>query len=145
MVFSSLFFIYLFFVVFLICYFASKNSKNKNTILIIFSLLFYAWGEPVYLWLLILSTLINYLCGRVIDYFRDKPLSKICFALSLVYNIGMLMIFKYSGFIVENLNSWFSLKSWYFASDWYQFLHFSGHVLYNRLLLGYCKSSEELF
>lgn len=110
MVFSSLFFIYLFFVVFLICYFASKNSKNKNTILIIFSLLFYAWGEPVYLWLLILSTLINYLCGRAIDYFRDKPLSKICFALSLVYNIGMLMIFKYSGFIVENLNSWFSLN-----------------------------------
>lgn len=110
MVFSSLFFIYLFFVVFLICYFFSKNSKNKNAVLIVFSLLFYAWGEPVYLWLLILSTLINYLCGRVIDYFRDKPLSKICFALSLVYNIGMLMIFKYSGFIVQNLNSWFSLN-----------------------------------
>jgi len=84
--------------------------KLKNAVLIIFSLLFYAWGEPVYVLLLILSTLINYLCGLLIGRFRDTLLSKLTIAVSLIVNIGMLIVFKYSGFLVENLNSWFSLR-----------------------------------
>lgn len=110
MVFSSLFFIYMFFVPFLFCYFASPNIKMKNAVLIIFSLIFYAWGEPVYIWLLIFSTVLNYLSGLVIGRFRDKPGAKAAVAISLVINIGMLVLFKYSGFIVSNINNLFSLN-----------------------------------
>ncbi len=110
MVFSSLFFIYMFFVPFLFCYFVSPNIKVKNAVLIIFSLFFYAWGEPVYIWLLIISTLFNYLSGLIIGKFRDKAGAKITIIMSLIFNIGMLMIFKYSSFIVTNINGLFSLN-----------------------------------
>ena len=110
MVFSNLFFIYMFFVPFLFCYFVSPNIKVKNAVLIIFSLIFYAWGEPVYIWLLIFSTVLNYLSGLIIGKLRDKPGAKAAVAISLVINIGMLVLFKYSGFIVSNINSLFSLN-----------------------------------
>jgi len=109
MVFSSLFFIYMFLPAFLLCYFISPNIRLKNAVLIIFSLIFYAWGEPVYVLLLIASTLINYLCGLLIGVTREKILGKITIGLSLIINIGLLLVFKYSGFIVNNINSWFSL------------------------------------
>ena len=111
MVFSSLFFLYAFFAVFILIYFCfAKNIKTKNTCLIIFSLIFYAWGDPAYIWLLLFSTFINYIAGLVIDRFRDTAVSKIGIFMSVAINIGFLMIFKYSGFIVENLNSWFALN-----------------------------------
>ncbi len=109
MVFSSLFFLYMFLALFLVCYFISPGIKLKNAVLVIFSLLFYAWGEPVYVFLLILSTLINYICGLAINKFREKAGSKISIIISLIFNIGMLVIFKYSGFIIGNINNWFSL------------------------------------
>ena len=63
MVFSNLFFLYLFFPICFISYFATKNA-TRNTVLILFSLLFYAWGEPVFLWLLLLSSVINFAIGK---------------------------------------------------------------------------------
>lgn len=111
MVFSSLFFLYAFFAVFILIYFCfAKNIKTKNAFLIIFSLIFYAWGDPAYIWLLLFSTFINYIAGLVIDRFRDTAVSKIGIFMSVAINIGFLMIFKYSGFIAENLNSWFALN-----------------------------------
>jgi len=111
MVFSSLFFIYVFFALFLLIYFYVANSiKARNAVIIIFSLLFYAWGDPSYVLLLIFSTVVNYVSGLCIDKFRDKSPAKMVFGLSLIVNIGMLMVFKYSGFIVGNLNSWFKLS-----------------------------------
>ncbi len=110
MVFSSLFFIYAFLALFLLVYFISPNIKFKNGLIIIFSLIFYAWGGLAYLGLLILSTAINYIAGLVIDKYRDKIGAKISIFVSLVINLGMLTVFKYTGFIVENLNNIFSLN-----------------------------------
>lgn len=110
MVFSSPFFLYLFLPVCLICCGLSSVSKSmwpRNLVLIAFSLIFYAWGEPVYILLLLTSVLANYLFGLGVDSLRRKGkprLTKALFAFSMVFNIGLLVVFKYSGFIVENLN-----------------------------------------
>lgn len=109
MVFSDLFFIYGFMTIVLILYFLCRTITQKNIIVVIMSLLFYAWGEPTYVWLLILSTTINYFCGLAIDKFRDKTPSKVVLTFSILLNLGFLGVFKYSGFVIENLNSWFGL------------------------------------
>ena len=85
------------------------NWHAANTVLLISSLIFYAWGDPAYIWLLLFSTFINYIAGLVIDRFRDTAVSKIGIFMSVAINIGFLMIFKYSGFIVENINNAFLL------------------------------------
>lgn len=104
MVFADLFFLYIFLPACLIFYFACKNVKYKNAVLIVFSLVFYAWGEPKVVFLLILSTIVNWLLGLVIDKHRDDVWGKVAVAGSLIYSLGMLVVFKYLGFIVENLN-----------------------------------------
>lgn len=104
MVFADLFFLYIFLPAVLIFYFLNKNIRYKNAVLIIFSLLFYAWGEPAVVFLLILSTIVNWLFGLQIDRHRDDKLGKAALGGSLAFSLGMLMIFKYLGFIVENLN-----------------------------------------
>lgn len=70
MVFSRLFFLYLFLPICIFAYAASGSIKNKNTVLVIFSLIFYAWGEPVYIFLMLLSAMVNYSAGLLIDKFR---------------------------------------------------------------------------
>lgn len=107
MVFSSLFFLYFFLPLFLICYYAASKTTARNIVLVIFSLIFYAWGEPVYIILLILSTAVNFVLGKAAYSLVDSEKEKragILLAISLVLNIGTLLVFKYSGFIVENLN-----------------------------------------
>lgn len=104
MVFADLFFLYIFLPACLVFYFACKNITYRNTVLIIFSLVFYAWGEPTVVLLLILSTVINWLLGLVIEKHREDAYGKLAVAGSLVYSLGMLVVFKYLGFIVENLN-----------------------------------------
>ena len=108
MVFSRLFFLYFFFPICLIAYAGSGNLKNKNTVLIIFSLIFYAWGEPFYILLLILSSFINYVAGLVIGRFQGTKIDMAATAVTVTYDILMLGIFKYSGFIVENINAFFN-------------------------------------
>ncbi len=115
MVFSSLIFLYLFMPVCLLCCgllsFAAKDPRRKtawlNGVLILFSLIFYAWGEPTYIFLLLGSVLINYLLGlwqgRCKDR-TDERMAKAVIILTLVFNLGLLGVFKYSGFLVENLN-----------------------------------------
>lgn len=109
MVFSTLFFVFCFLTGFFLLYFLMPNIHLKNALLIIVSLLFYAWGEPVYVVLLLFSTIFNYLIGLCAGKFKDKIFGKITIIFSLVVNIGMLLLFKYSVFICDNLNSWFSL------------------------------------
>ena len=70
MVFSRLFFIYIFLPLCLITYAAAGSIKNKNTVLIIFSLIFYAWGEPVYVFLMLLSAVVNYFAGLIIGKYQ---------------------------------------------------------------------------
>lgn len=104
MVFSSLFFLFVFLPLNLILYFATKQRKVKNLILVFFSLIFYAWGEPIWVGLLVLSSLIDYLNGIFIEKYRGKPLAKLGIISTLIFNLGILFTFKYSDFIVQNVN-----------------------------------------
>ncbi len=105
MVFADLFFLYIFLPACLLFYFLNKNVKYKNAVLIVFSLVFYAWGEPTVVFLLILSTIVNWLLGLAIDKHREDKMGKLALGGSLTFSLGMLVIFKYMGFIVENLNA----------------------------------------
>lgn len=105
MLFSSLIFIFAFFPLFLSIYYVVP-FKCKNIILLIFSLIFYAWGEPKYIILLLLITLLNYICGIFIDKNKDnKKTKRIILILCIISNLVILGYFKYTNFIINNLNS----------------------------------------
>lgn len=106
MIFSSVFFIFVFLPVVLLIYFLVPKMF-KNTVILIASLIFYAWGEPVYILLMIFSILFNYLSGLEIDSCKSRGLMKkarAAFWLAVVVNLGILGFFKYFGFLIENLN-----------------------------------------
>lgn len=107
MVFSNLFFIYLFLPLNLILYYAVPNKTWKNVVLLLFSLFFYSWGEPVWVFLLMLTAFLDYTWAKCIEYFNltgQQRCKKIALIASLVFDLGMLGVFKYSGFVVENIN-----------------------------------------
>ena len=104
MVFANLVFLYVFLPLNIILYFCTKNRAFRNAVLIIFSLAFYAWGEPIWVTLLIFSATIDYFHGLIIEKNRGKIGAKLALISSLVLNLGLLGIFKYSGFFVENIN-----------------------------------------
>ena len=107
MVFSNLFFIYLFLPLNLILYYAVPNKTWKNVVLLLFSLFFYSWGEPVWVFLLMLTAFLDYTWAKCIEYFNltgQQRRKKIALIASLVFDLGMLGVFKYSGFVVENIN-----------------------------------------
>lgn len=105
MVFANLFFLYLFLPLNIILYFSTKNRAFRNAVLIFFSLFFYAWGEPVWVTLLIFSATIDYFHGLIIEKHFGKLGAKLALASSLILNLGLLAVFKYSGFFVENINA----------------------------------------
>ena len=105
MVFSSLLFLCIFLPAVLLCYNLSKNLTYRNIVLIVFSLVFYAWGEPVWVLMLLFSAMVDYTCGRVIDKYRGKWQQKAALLSSLIINFGILITFKYSGFIVGNISA----------------------------------------
>ncbi len=104
MFFADLFFMFVFLPLCFGAYFLCRNLKAKNAILILFSLIFYACGEPVKIILFVASALINYLLARWIDKARGSKYSKLALVLSLIYNFGMLGVFKYTDFAIENIN-----------------------------------------
>lgn len=75
----------------------------KNLILFFVSLFFYAWGEPVYVSIMLFSTVLDYCCGRLIEKFRGRKLDKLILLLSICTNLGMLGIFKYNGMITRTI------------------------------------------
>lgn len=103
MVFSSLLFLVRFLPCVLLIYFIVPGCmKNtwKNLVLFLFSLLFYAWGEPVYIWLMLFSTAVDYINGGLCGYFveRDRrSTARIFVVLSVVINLSLLAVFKYAG------------------------------------------------
>lgn len=110
MVFSSLTFLFAFLTVTLILYYAVPK-KLKNVVILVSGLLFYAWGEPIYVFAMILSTAIDYTAGRVMHKFDDKPKVRFaCLLISIIMNLGLLGIFKYSDFLVGSINGWFGLE-----------------------------------
>lgn len=104
MVFADLFFIYCFLPLVLICYLLARSIPAKNAVLIVFSLIFYAWGEPLWILLLLFSSLLNWGMGMVIERTRGSGGAKAAVAAGIVIDIALLVVFKYSGFIVENIN-----------------------------------------
>ena len=110
MVFSSLTFLFAFLPIVFIIYYAVPQ-KAKNVVILVSGLLFYAWGEPIYVLAMILSTFIDYTAGRIIDKYDNKPkIRTICLIVSLVMNIGLLGTFKYLGFLINSVNGWFGLS-----------------------------------
>ena len=103
MVFSNLIFLYLFLPISLLLYFLCRNMAGKNAVLIAFSLLFYAWGEPLYVFLMIGMAAANWGFGLWMGRGRQK----LKLVLAVIVNLGCLAVFKYAGFLVENINALF--------------------------------------
>lgn len=104
MVFSSIPFIFFFLPIFLIIYYLVP-FKLKNIILLIFSLIFYAWGEPIYILLMIFSSLVDYINGLLLKKTIDKRKRTLILIESIIINLGLLSFFKYSNFLIENINN----------------------------------------
>ncbi len=105
MVFSSLIFLFFFLPILLALYFLLPD-KYKNAVLIVFSLLFYSYGEPVYVLVMIFSTIVDYTVGRLIAWARSRNKNtKIYLLISIIVNLSMLGIFKYGDFAITNINS----------------------------------------
>lgn len=104
MVFSSLVFIFAFLPLTILIYYICPDHM-KNAVLLFASLIFYGWGEPVYIALMIFTTIINYLYGLIIDKYRHYgTISKRLLILSTASNLCILGFYKYSGFILQNIN-----------------------------------------
>ncbi len=103
MIFSSLVFLFLFLPIVLIFYYL-VNKKLKNIVLLIASLLFYAWGEPKYVFLMLGSIFFNYIFGIKVASNNQKE-KKTWLIISIIFNISGLVIFKYSNFLVDNANN----------------------------------------
>ena len=102
MVFSSLIFLWLFLPIVLGVYFLAQD-KYRNLLLLIASLFFYAWGEPIYILVMVFSILANYICGRFIISENGK--NKLALVIGIIVNLSLLGVFKYSGFVIENINA----------------------------------------
>ena len=104
MLFSSIPFAFYFLPAVLVLYFAVP-FRFKNAVLLTFSLVFYGWGEPVYLILMTLSILLGWVFGLLIGKYRGTGKAKFFLTLSVVTSLGLLGWFKYADFAVENLNA----------------------------------------
>ena len=103
MVFSSIPFLFRFLPVFMILYFVAPR-RMRNVILFLGSLFFYAWGEPVYVLLMLFSTLADYLHGRLIGACKSRRVARGLLISSIVINLGLLGFFKYSDFLIGTVN-----------------------------------------
>lgn len=104
MVFSSIFFLFYFLPITLLIYYIVPR-KFKNTVLFISSLIFYGWGEPIYITIMIFSTIVDYSHGILIEKYRyNRQRTKLILLSSVVINLGLLCFFKYTDFFIQNIN-----------------------------------------
>lgn len=109
MVFSSLVFLFYFLPITMILYFILPD-KFRNIFILLTGLFFYAWGEPKYVVIMLISTAIDYTAGLLINKFNDKRNIQTLFLLiSVIMNLSLLGVFKYSSFIITTINSVFGL------------------------------------
>lgn len=104
MVFSSTVFLFSFLPLFLAVYFLIPSRPAKNVILLLFSLVFYAWGEPVYVWLMVGSIVMNWAIGLFIAHAEGRGAKKTFLVVALVLNILIIGFYKYEGFLAYNIN-----------------------------------------
>ena len=110
MLFSSLTFLFIFLPLVLLIYFISKD-KYKNIILLIFSLIFYAYGEPKYIVLMLFSIILNYFAALLIDkYHSNKNKAKLFLILDITINLLLLVLFKYTNLIINTINDVFKIS-----------------------------------
>lgn len=110
LVFSDIFFLFEFLPLFLVCYFAARKIRTKNYVLAAFSLFFYAWGEPVWVCLLLFSSLFDYFNGLFIDKHRGEKKAVLGVIISCTVNLAILCTFKYSGMVVSGINDLLGLS-----------------------------------
>ena len=113
MLFSTTTFIIVFLPIVILIYYALlRKTKNlKNVFLFIVSILFYAWGEPDFVFIMMLSIIVNWFFGLLIDKYREKKVvSKVILSIMLIFNLGILGIFKYLTFLMININSIFNIS-----------------------------------
>lgn len=112
MVFSSLLFLFRFLPLALLAYYIAPK-KLRNLVLFIASLIFYAWGEPVYVVLILFSTLVDYTTGRIAGYYRaqgQRKQARLAVFVSAFINLALLGFFKYADFFLQTVHSAFSLE-----------------------------------
>lgn len=104
MVFSSNLFIFRFIPIVFLLYFLTPR-KYKNFVLFLSSLFFYAWGEVRYIPIMFASVIVDYACSNLIEKHRgNHSKTKRYLLISIFFNIGMLFIFKYADFFIDNIN-----------------------------------------
>ena len=113
--------------------FKKKNGEwvyfeAKNFVLLIASLFFYFYGEPIYVILMVATILVNYIAGLLVDKFRGTVWSKVALWTSIGLSLASLGFFKYSDFFISNVNS----IVWLGTSYRYQLLYFPDSELYRR-------------
>jgi alginate O-acetyltransferase complex protein AlgI len=91
-------------------YFISQSPKWRNGVLVVFSLLFYAWGEPQRIFLMLFSILVNYICAIVISCAESKLQKRIALITGLAVTVGMLIYFKYFAFFANSVAGIFGVK-----------------------------------
>lgn len=104
MVFSSLFFVYFFLALNLLVYSRVRSIKSKNIVMLIFSLVFYSWGGPQYLLLLVSMTFVSYITALCINAYRTHK--KAFLAIECIVLLGLLGVFKYVGFLFGTIKAW---------------------------------------
>jgi len=109
MVFSNLFFLYIFMPLLALLYFAIPKNSLRRAVLILFSLIFYAWGEPIYVFLMIGMVAADYAFGLLIDKVRSHKIRKMWLIIAVTANLGVLCVYKYLGFFTEAFNAVFSI------------------------------------
>jgi alginate O-acetyltransferase complex protein AlgI len=107
MVFASLIFLYIFLPLNLILYYVTKNALYRNIMLTLFSFVFYAWGEPVWIALLVGSAFVDWGNALWVDKARGTKWAQAGVWSSVIFNVGLLVLFKYSGFLYDNINTAF--------------------------------------
>ena len=140
MVFSSTTFLLAFLPLVAILYYICPR-KLRNGLLLVFSLLFYGWGEPKYILIMLFSTVFDYCNGLAIGHFRSKGRAggaKAVLVISVVGNLAILGFFKYTDFAISNLNGLLgtAIPALAAAAHRYLLLHLPDHELYHRRVPG---------
>ena len=110
MVFSSVVFLYVFLPIMLLIYFIVP-SKFKNAVMILASLIFFAWGEIRYILIMLILAIMDFWCGQKINkYFEDKKKRKLYLFIDVGINLFILIFLKYADFIITNINTITNIK-----------------------------------
>ena len=104
MVFSSDVFLLYFLPLFLICYFVCPK-RFRNYVILLFSIVFYAWGAPDFILWLLGSTIANFFLVKLMHRTEKKPLKKLYCGLAIAVSLGLLVYYKYANFLIDNLNA----------------------------------------